>query len=509
MRLLAACIPAARRAPIPGWSRGLQDLRDLREKAAAIADAQHKQLEAFSQTPLLDESGGKFLQLPRVLTELWRYSGKHEPLVYMRSCYGKILDLIWAHSEMSEVASVVVLGTPGIGKSGFLFVLLWELLHKHCWNLIILKFRESERYYAFDKDGKVSSTIDPVVAVTWVHAEEKCMVWYLADWKFTKNHRSLPCKTVIATLSEREQKHHRDDVIRLFVPTWSREEIHTLNDRVFKHPKAEVDDRFDKWGGIPRHVLSKTSIHQRQELEDAIHSVACAVCDSKRLFVANAGYASDLVYHITVKDDNAYAIATKKLATSYVIDKLAAFLNIDVLDRVLNYDRATIDSENSVYAEFFDRKFHLLLLHGCCALSVTMNKKGPSGPEEQAKSFIKAMDLMLIETEFPKDMTPEQLDHTVIKPKDCDNTDWDIICGRRVLQLMVSDKRRDEGLFPYGQRPGWTKAFDFLRSVYKDGRFTFSVTVHGETLGDTRLRIMNDYAAAGIEVTICCKPVHL
>ncbi|EFJ32821.1 hypothetical protein SELMODRAFT_407963 [Selaginella moellendorffii] len=344
-------------------------------------------------------------------------------------------------------------------------------------------------YYAFDKDGKVSSTMDPVVAATWVYSEEEGKVWYLADWKIDKNYWSRPCKVVIATSPG-------DDVIRLFVPMWSREEIHTLNDQVFKHPKAEVDDRFDKWGGVPRHVLSKTNIHQGKELEDAIHSIACTVCDRKRLFVANAGqdgYASDLVYHITVKDDDAYAVATKKLATSYVIEKLVAFLNID---------------------------------------------KGPSGPEERAKSFIKAMDLMIIETEFPKDMTPEQLDHTVIKLKDRDNTDWDIICGRRVLQLMVSDKRRDEGLFPYGQRPGWTKAFDFLWSVYKDGSLelvfvvplvkfsTFSITVHGETLGDARLRIMNDYAAAGIEndmviikhysvtlkdimVTICCKPVHL
>ncbi|EFJ34623.1 hypothetical protein SELMODRAFT_406108 [Selaginella moellendorffii] len=117
---------------------------------------------------------------------------------------------------------------PGIGKSSFVFVLLWALLHKCCWNLILLKFKESDSYYAFDKDGKVSSTVNPAVAANWVEAEEEGKVWYLADWKIDKHYWSLPCK----------------------------------------YPKAEVDERFDKWGGVPRHVLSKTGIHQQQELED-------------------------------------------------------------------------------------------------------------------------------------------------------------------------------------------------------------------------------------------------
>ncbi|EFJ34836.1 hypothetical protein SELMODRAFT_405780 [Selaginella moellendorffii] len=176
-------------------------------------------------------------------------------------------------------------------------------------------------------------------------------------------------------------------------------------------------------------------------------------------------YASDLVYHITVKNDQTYAIATKKLATFYIIDKLAGCLNINVLDRVLNYNMATVDFKNGASAWLL------------CVCHVMINKKGLFGLEEQAKSFIKAMDLMLIEMEFPKDMTPEQLDCTVIKPKDCNNTTWDIIYGRRVLQLIVSDKRKDERLFP-----------------------EFSVTVHEGTSDDARLKIMNDYIAAGIQV---------
>ncbi|EFJ32453.1 hypothetical protein SELMODRAFT_407947 [Selaginella moellendorffii] len=243
------------------------------------------------------------------------YSRKHEPLVYVRSCYGKILDLIWAHSETLEIAFVVVLGTPGISKSSFVFVVLWELLQKHCWNLILLKFKESNRYYAFDKDSKVSSTVSSAVTVNWVEAEEEGKVWYLADWKIGKYYWSLPCKVVIATSLGWLNHHHffkGDDVIRLFIPMWSHEEIHMLNDQVFKHPKAKVDKRI----------------------------------------------MGDFVWPtLLVLGDDTYTIATKKLVTPYITDKLATRLNMDVLDRVLNYDLATADSENGVYTEFFDRPF--------------------------------------------------------------------------------------------------------------------------------------------------------
>ncbi|EFJ20796.1 hypothetical protein SELMODRAFT_443705 [Selaginella moellendorffii] len=168
-------------------------------------------MEAFSQTPLLDKPGA-------------RAAGVCEEL---------LLNLIWAHSETSEIASVVVLGMPGISKSSFVFVVLWELLQKRCWNLILLKFKESNRYYTFEKDGKVSSL--PSLRIGWrPKRKARCSTWQTGRL----------ISTIGACLA------------RLFIPMWSREEIHTLNDWVFKHPKAEVDKKFNKWGVLATQSLS-------------------------------------------------------------------------------------------------------------------------------------------------------------------------------------------------------------------------------------------------------------
>ncbi|EFJ36929.1 hypothetical protein SELMODRAFT_403743 [Selaginella moellendorffii] len=140
------------------------------------------------------------------------------------------------------------------------------------------------------------------------------------------------------------------------------------------------------------------------------------------------------------------AITSHKIASSYI----AAGLRIDVLGKVLNYDTATATFENGVCAEFFESKFHSLLLHAALLLHAVCDEEqkrlvrtGSPFSRLRAEAFSRVWTLP--ETLHRKSLIAQSSRRMQRREH--------LICGSRAFPLMASDKRSCE----CGQRPGCIK----------------------------------------------------
>jgi hypothetical protein len=88
----------------------------------------------------------------------------------------------------------------------------------------------------------------------------------------------------------------------LYLPVYSKEEIFRLRDLCFPHlDDISVDERYCKWGGIPRTVLLQTSSEDQQELESKIRALnygdTLALLDG----VEPSKAVTDVAVHIKIK----------------------------------------------------------------------------------------------------------------------------------------------------------------------------------------------------------------
>ncbi|EFJ25802.1 hypothetical protein SELMODRAFT_413773 [Selaginella moellendorffii] len=97
-----------------------------------------------------------------------------------------------------------------------------------------------------------SSSENPTGSKNGKKAEEEGTVWYLVDWEIDEGHWSL-ARSYLQNHGHFFMK--GDYVIKLFILTWSPD---TLNDQVFKHQKAEVDE-----SGDPRQACIMASLRVR------------------------------------------------------------------------------------------------------------------------------------------------------------------------------------------------------------------------------------------------------
>jgi hypothetical protein len=84
----------------------------------------------------------------------WEKNGGPMKKLYVRSCYISILDKILGHKT-----HVLLRGTPGIGKSAFMFYLVYYLAQRPCNVSICLTYlvkETSQSWYLLRKDGVVS-----------------------------------------------------------------------------------------------------------------------------------------------------------------------------------------------------------------------------------------------------------------------------------------------------------------------------------------------------------------
>ena len=182
--------------------------------------------------------------------------------LYIRKAYEDLFTIICKNLEEKEIekrlTGIAITGTPGIGKSMFLFYILWRLANMETTKAVIIH-RQVERggIYVFQNSGCWETFNYPDVA--GLLKDDSTYTWYLTDALEPPPAR---VRAVTILVSSPARKYYSkflplSHVAPLhYLPTWSLEELKRAAHVYFKSPEV-VEERFNMIGGIARYVLEK------------------------------------------------------------------------------------------------------------------------------------------------------------------------------------------------------------------------------------------------------------
>ena len=170
--------------------------------------------------------------------------------LYVRKAYGDLFEIICK----KQFRGMAITGTPGIGKSMFLFYILWRLANMGVKGAVILHRRaDLGLIYVFQKDGG------------WIALDRKDILLFLIEpstWYLTDS-LLLPvggAKAITIVVSSPAEKYYSkflecSHVAPLhYLPIWSLDEL-KLVAPLYNKSEDVVKERFRLIGGLPRFVL--------------------------------------------------------------------------------------------------------------------------------------------------------------------------------------------------------------------------------------------------------------
>jgi hypothetical protein len=206
--------------------------------------------------------------------------------LYVRECYRVIASAIMEPDSHLELRKAIITGTPGIGKSLFLFYLLKQLIMAKKRVLLIYE----AVYIYYDETGGVwEFTGHPTTLgfSFWTPT-----LWCLFDGK-GRSPTQLGeflydrCNFIVSTSPRRDliNDFKKDGNPRFFfMPVWSEVEMLAI---VPLFPDANGwSQRFESLGGVPRHVLQLTTETPKEIIEAACK--ACSLDDCIQIVGMNS-----------------------------------------------------------------------------------------------------------------------------------------------------------------------------------------------------------------------------
>ena len=178
--------------------------------------------------------------------------------LYIRKAYEDFFNIISESTKPTDLEKrinrMAIIGTPGIGKSMFLFYVMWRLANMEDKKTVILRrHMDNGKIYVFQSDG------------CWVTSSPRNIAKFLENpdtWYLAGALLSPPgmMKAIVILVSSPARKFYSNflkilPVLPLYyLPIWSLEELKLVASSYGKEPE-EVEERFDKIGGIARYVL--------------------------------------------------------------------------------------------------------------------------------------------------------------------------------------------------------------------------------------------------------------
>lgn len=170
----------------------------------------------------------------------------------------------------------IIIGTPGIGKSLFLFYLLWKLLQNKG-ERVLFVYGDDKIYY--DGQGGVFE-IDQLPPVL-NHDFWTKDLWCLFDAKKKNTINWLPftkCSFILSTSPRKDLyndfKKEEPEPLWNYMPIWTEEEMQNLATNCFPGRNDTWRQRFEILGGVPRFVFEKI----RTDATELV-LIACTQCD--------------------------------------------------------------------------------------------------------------------------------------------------------------------------------------------------------------------------------------
>jgi hypothetical protein len=197
--------------------------------------------------------------------------------LYIRKAYEDLFQIICnnlnsENETKKRIHRMAITGTPGTGKSMFLFYILWRLANMEAPKTVILRRQMNhESIYVFQNDG------------CWIASSNADIRMFLNDpttWYLTDDLQPPPnvVKAITILVSSPMKKYYSKFLeyssvpLLHYLPTWSLEELKRVAD-VYSIPLEEVENRFNLIGGIPRYVLEK-NVDLEEHIKKAIRKMS-------------------------------------------------------------------------------------------------------------------------------------------------------------------------------------------------------------------------------------------
>jgi hypothetical protein len=246
--------------------------------------------------------------------------------LYIRKAYEDLFKIICdnlnSNNETKErIHRMAITGTPGTGKSVFLFYILWRLANMETTKTVILhREKDVEAIHVFQNDGCWKTrNIDHIDEFL-----EDPATWYLTDALLSQP-GEVPAVTILVSSPAKEYYSkfltYLPNSSLHYLPVWSLEELKLVAEFYSKSPEV-VEGRFDKMGGNARYVLE-----ENKDLEILIEEALNKLMRGKSPMIplgegSREEDISHRIIHFEVKPPD-YIHYKMTIASDYVAGKLS------------------------------------------------------------------------------------------------------------------------------------------------------------------------------------------
>ena len=262
-------------------------------------------MKAFWQALATAEFKGDLLELPEgvYFLGLCPYGSR----MMRREVHWQLMDIA---DELAErgCTSLVVPGTPGVGKSWWLFFVLWEAAHRGV--TVVLQHHCQDSRFLFSGGTVLQGSLQD----DFRGALSDPATWYLVDGMAPTE---VAARTFAAVSPDYEQYWDylkagggvtEANVAVRFMPVWRLDELLRARELVFPHlPQQLVKQLYAKWGGVPRYCLQFAQDKQRQrDLASALgqHDLMTLLMDAVGCLEGESGEPMrDAILHWAVSSD--------------------------------------------------------------------------------------------------------------------------------------------------------------------------------------------------------------
>ena len=276
--------------------------------------------------------------------------------------------------QNSNIRGYVTLGNPGVGKSRFLSYCLWRFGRDG--KRVFFESVQQGAVWLFDTNGQVSKRIrGPEFPF-----ETSATDFYLFDPYGDQPDEPLDSSALTIIAASPNPFHYKGFrkrpgcKVRFFMPVWTEHELELFRSATHSLTAAELHDRFQTFGGIPRYVFTEKVeyLHAKAELDVAITEGSSDSLHVLRAALGNmesGNKISHKLIHYKVETDT-YQTAVVRYASDYVERELplrAPVNRLKDLGRVLS---DVADADVVMEGHIFE-----LYLHRMIPLGVTMEAR--------------------------------------------------------------------------------------------------------------------------------------
>jgi hypothetical protein len=226
--------------------------------------------------------------------------------LYVRKAYKDLFKIIWNYLYPKTLAErrhrISIAATPGLGKSVFLFYVLWRLAKAGINNVVLDRQKDLKRSYIFQSDK------------CWVTSDSSKIRRVLDDptsWYLIDSHKSMSLypNPVTIYMTWPAKRYFRWFPILpgtaklLFLPPWSLKELRLAAPLCLRDRRV-IKDRWEMIGGNPRFVLEKDT-NLGDLVKDALKKLTLQKIKIIGSFeVSEADEILLLILHFFVEDPN-------------------------------------------------------------------------------------------------------------------------------------------------------------------------------------------------------------